>query len=100
MMISRLPVANREDAKTLIDKIIRYDLHPKAGPWRARLGYVSDDEKDELDAEAILDSIRQGTEAGNEEREKRGWPTMNIVGWHEEPHYDENTNNLSWAIIA
>lgn len=64
------------------------------------IGYVPDDEKDALDADALLSSIREGTEMANKEREKRGWPTMSIVGWHEEPHYDENTNNLSWAIIG
>ena len=61
-------------------------------------GYVADDEKDELDADAMLESIRAGTEAANEERRKRGWETMTIVGWREEPHYEYSTNNLSWAI--
>jgi uncharacterized membrane-anchored protein len=64
------------------------------------VGYVSDDEMDSLDADAILTSFREGTEAGNEERRKRGWSTMSIVGWHEAPHYDSRTNNLSWAIIG
>jgi len=64
------------------------------------IGYVPDDEKDDLDAAEILESIRAGTEAANAERRKRGWATMNIVGWHEQPHYDERTNNLSWAIIG
>jgi uncharacterized membrane-anchored protein len=64
------------------------------------VGYVSDDEKDSLDADAILASFREGTEAGNEQRRKRGWSTMSIVGWHEAPHYDSRTNNLSWAIIG
>ncbi|MBW2420413.1 MAG: DUF2167 domain-containing protein [Deltaproteobacteria bacterium] len=63
-------------------------------------GYVSDEEKDQLDADAMIDSIRTGTEAANEERRKRGWQTMSIVGWHEEPHYDDLTNNLSWAIVG
>ena len=62
-------------------------------------GYVADDEKEELDADAMIESIREGNEHGNAERRKRGWAEMQIVGWHEEPHYDENTNNLSWAII-
>jgi uncharacterized membrane-anchored protein len=66
----------------------------------SEIGYVSDEEKDELDADAILSSIREGTEAANEARRERGWPTMTILGWHEPPHYDENTNNLSWAIIG
>ena len=64
------------------------------------VGYVADDEKDSLDADAMLASIREGTEAANEERRNRGWDTMSIVGWHQEPFYDEETNNLTWAIIG
>jgi len=63
-------------------------------------GYVPDDEKDALDAESMLQSIREGTEAGNEERRSRGWSELRIVGWQEQPHYDFRTNNLSWAIIG
>lgn len=63
-------------------------------------GYVSDSEKGDLDAAAILESLRAGNERGNEERRKRGWVEYTIVGWQEEPHYDERTNNLSWAIIG
>jgi len=64
------------------------------------VGYVSDDEKDSLDADAMLASIREGTEAANEERRRRGWGTMTIVGWQEEPFYDWETNNLTWSIIG
>jgi hypothetical protein len=42
-MIGRLSVANREDAATVVDKIIQYAGQPKLGPWRARLGFVADD---------------------------------------------------------
>jgi uncharacterized membrane-anchored protein len=62
------------------------------------IGYVPDDEKDDLDADAILESLRAGTEAANEERRARGWAEYHIVGWAEPPHYDERTNNLSWTI--
>jgi len=65
-----------------------------------QVGYVPDDEKDSLDADAMLTAIRKGTEAANEERRARGWGTMQIVGWHEPPHYDTRTNNLSWAITG
>jgi uncharacterized membrane-anchored protein len=64
------------------------------------IGYVDDSEKDSLDADAMLASIREGTERSNEERRRRGWAPMTIVGWHEEPHYDPRTNNLSWAIVG
>lgn len=66
----------------------------------SEIGYVKDDEKDDLDAAAMLASIREATAAGNEERTKRGWPTMEIVGWQQEPHYDTESNHLTWAILG
>ena len=64
------------------------------------VGYVKDDEKDSLDQKALLDSIKAGTEAGNKERVKRGWPTMTIIGWETAPRYNDTTHNLEWAIRA
>lgn len=61
-------------------------------------GHIKDDE--EIDADALLQSIRKGTEIGNLERRKRGWPEMKIVGWQSKPQYSEATNRLSWAIIG
>ena len=62
------------------------------------VGYVKDDEKHSLDAEALLQSIKAGTEVGNQERAKRGWPSMTILGWEQPPRYDESTHNLEWAV--
>lgn len=64
------------------------------------IGYVKDEEGKDLDADAILESIREGTAAANEERKKRGWSPLEVVGWQEEPHYDSDTHNLTWAIIG
>src|SRR5215471_13237186 len=61
-------------------------------------GYVKDDEKDSLDAGAILKSIQEGTEAANEERRKRGWKPFHVTGWQTKPYYDPLTHNLTWAI--
>jgi uncharacterized membrane-anchored protein len=63
-------------------------------------GYIKDDEKNSLDADAILKSLREGTEKANEEKTKRGWDTMSIVGWQQPPRYNPATNNLEWAVIA
>jgi len=62
------------------------------------IGHVKDDEKNALDSKGILESIKSGTEHSNEERRKRGWPTMEILGWHTQPRYDTVSNNLTWAI--
>jgi uncharacterized membrane-anchored protein len=64
------------------------------------VGYVKDDEKDSLDSDALLKSIKDGTAQGNQERIKRGWPTMTILGWETPPRYNDITHNLEWAIRA
>jgi len=64
------------------------------------IGYVPDDEKDDLDATAILDSIREGTEAANEYRIEQGIAPLNVIGWHTKPFYDTQTNNLVWSVLA
>jgi uncharacterized membrane-anchored protein len=63
-------------------------------------GYIKDDEKGSLDANAMLKSIKKSNEAGNREREKRGWSALNIVGWEQPPRYNPSTHNLEWALRA
>lgn len=63
------------------------------------LGYIKDAEKEEIDADAILKSIQEGTERSNEERKKRGHAAMHVTGWAEPPHYDPRTQNLTWAAL-
>ena len=62
-------------------------------------GYVKDDEKDNLDADAALENYKEGIAAGNEERERRGWGKLELVGWHKPPFYDPKTNNLTWSLL-
>ncbi|HEX2570850.1 MAG TPA: DUF2167 domain-containing protein [Polyangia bacterium] len=61
------------------------------------VGYVKDDEKDKLDADAILNSMKEATNAGNEERRKRGWGELQVTGWYQAPRYNNETHNLEWA---
>ncbi len=61
-------------------------------------GYVRDDEKNDLDATAMLKAISEGTDSGNEERKRRGWSPLHVEGWETEPRYNEATHNLEWAI--
>jgi uncharacterized membrane-anchored protein len=60
-------------------------------------GYVKDDEKESLDGDAILSSLKKGNEHGNRERKERGWEAIYLDGWQVAPHYDEQTKNLTWA---
>lgn len=62
------------------------------------VGYVKDEDKDKLDADKLLASIKQGTEEANKERKKNGIAPVEVVGWEQPPKYDETTHNLQWAI--
>jgi len=62
------------------------------------IGYVKDADKEKLDANEILKHIREGNEEANEERKKRGWASIDIVGWHTPPFYNRETQNLEWCI--
>jgi uncharacterized membrane-anchored protein len=58
-------------------------------------GYIKDDEK--IDADAVLQSLKEGTARNNEERKKRGYPVLSLDGWFVPPHYDTGTKRLEWA---
>lgn len=60
-------------------------------------GYVKDDEKDKIDANAILGTIRQGTEQSNAYRRSKGWDEIHNIGWQVPPAYDPTSHNLVWA---
>lgn len=64
------------------------------------IGYVKDDDKDQLDADKLLQAIKAGTEAANKERQRLGNAPLLIVGWEQPPRYDDTTHNLEWAIRA
>jgi len=78
-------------------------LEPTKGRWFVIFefdpsGYVKDEEKSKLDPAAMLASLREGQQRGNEERRNRGLDTLTITGWVQPPHYDETTHNLEWSL--
>lgn len=63
-------------------------------------GYVKDDEAADWDADALMASIKEGTEEDNKARQAQGFPPLVIRGWEEKPHYDKAANKVVWAISA
>jgi len=61
-------------------------------------GYIKDDEKNSLDADALLKSIKKANEATNRKRSERGWAVLNVLGWEQPPLYNPTTHNLEWAV--
>lgn len=80
-------------------------LRPTNSPWSVffafnDLGYVKDAEKEKLDADKLLKSIKEGTEAANKHRKAAGQPPLIVVGWEQPPKYNSETHNLEWAVRA
>ena len=61
-------------------------------------GYIKDADKEKIDADALMASMKQGDEMQNKQRKAQGWPEIHVAGWAEKPYYDPQTKNLTWAI--
>ncbi len=63
-------------------------------------GYVKDDDAKNWNADELLQSLKDGTEAGNNERERMGFPPLKVTRWVEEPKYESGTHRLVWSAEA
>ncbi len=63
-------------------------------------GYIKDDDAKNWDVDALFKSLKEGTQASNEERRKQGFAEMEIVGWVEKPNYEALTHRLVWSMSA
>ena len=61
-------------------------------------GYVKDDEKDKLDAKALLESLQENQKEDNKARVQEKLTPLTLLGWEKPPFFDSNTKNLTWAI--
>lgn len=60
-------------------------------------GYVTDDDADSADYAKIMADMKEGEGAVNAERQKAGYPAMNVLGWAQPPSYDKAAHSLIWA---
>jgi uncharacterized membrane-anchored protein len=60
-------------------------------------GYVKDDDAKHWDADGLLKSLKENTEAQNEERVKRGVAPIIVTRWVEAPAYEPSTHRLVWS---
>jgi uncharacterized membrane-anchored protein len=71
-------------------------------PWFAVIryvneGHIKDDDAKDWNADELLTSLKEGAEAANEERTRRGITAMEVIGWSEKPNYDAATHRLVWS---
>lgn len=61
-------------------------------------GYVQDKDWSDLDAELLLEGVKENTEEANIARVKNGFTALEIVGWAQKPIYDKESRTAYWAI--
>lgn len=63
-------------------------------------GYVKDEDAKNWDADELFKSVKEGTEASNEERKKLGGGELHVIDWAQRPTYDAATHRLVWGMRA
>jgi uncharacterized membrane-anchored protein len=63
-------------------------------------GFIKDDDARDLNADTMLQNLREGTEHDNEDRLARGFTALDITGWLQPPRYDATSKRLVWALSA
>lgn len=62
------------------------------------MGYVSDEDADSYDYDAVLRDMQADTRAESSEREANGYDSVELVGWAQAPTYDKVERKLHWAL--
>lgn len=63
-------------------------------------GYVKDEDAKSWNADELFKSVKEGTEASNEERRKLGGGELHVIDWVQKPQYDAATHRLVWGMRA
>ena len=60
-------------------------------------GFVKDDDAATVNYDDLLGKMQRALRGENEERRRRGYPEIELVGWAEPPRYDSAAHKLYWA---
>ena len=60
-------------------------------------GYVKDDDAGKINYDDLLKKMQKSTQEANPERQKQGYPTVELVGWAAPPRFDAAAHKLYWA---
>ena len=61
------------------------------------MGYVKDDDAEDIKYDDLLIEMQKETDAANPERIKQGYEAIKFIGWASSPFYDKQLKTLHWA---
>ncbi len=63
-------------------------------------GYIKDDDAKDWDVDAMLQSLKEGTEEQNRIRRSKDIAEVEVTGWIQKPAYDDTTHRLVWSVAV
>jgi len=60
-------------------------------------GHIDDSDAKDIDYKEMLADMKAETEEHNKARREANYPTVHLVDWAEQPHYDAASKTLYWA---
>ena len=74
----------------------------QANGWGVVMSYTEEGHVDDADAakikfDKLLQEMKTGVAEASKERVKSGFPSIELMGWAEQPHYDAMVHKLYWA---
>jgi len=91
------------DRTDILGMIFPKDKGPlDRGRWAVTIsyddgGYVKDDDAEKINYDDLLKKMKEQVKEVSPEREKQGYPSIELVGWAAPPRYDKATHKLYWA---
>lgn len=87
---------------TVLGMLFPAGISPAVADWGAVItyedsGYVSDDDAESTDYDALLSDMQESTRRNNAELSRQGYATVVLTGWAETPNYDAANHRLNWA---
>ena len=61
------------------------------------MGYVKDDDAEDIKYDELLEEMQNDTDEGNKDRQAAGYDPVYLLGWAANPYYDKDKNALHWA---
>lgn len=61
------------------------------------MGYVEDDDANDIDYDDLLEEMQESAEEDNEARIAQGYQPIELLGWASPPYYDAEEKKLHWA---
>ena len=60
-------------------------------------GHVSDNDASSINFDDLLSQMKKQTSADNDDRVKKGYPAIELLGWAQTPRYDAAAKTIYWA---